>query len=216
MIISRTPFRISFLGGGTDYPSWYRQHGGSVLATTIDKYCYLTCRYLPPFFEHRYRIVYSKIETTSRVEDIGHPSVRETLMHLGVTRGNLPVGRRVPGPRENHDRTSAHKGCRHVSAGHGGCRRGSAHGLRSRAQVRNPAGVAGHDIVFELMLINLYPVGQVGQVSVNRPSTRRSMTRWHGTQPSNRLPASLLARDLRERFPLSEGRSPGCPASQAA
>ena len=62
MIISRTPFRISFLGGGTDYPAWYREHGGAVIATTIDKYCYLTCRYLPPFFEHRYRIVYSKIE----------------------------------------------------------------------------------------------------------------------------------------------------------
>src|SRR5229473_2937209 len=51
MVISRTPFRISFFGGGTDYPSWYRAHGGAVLATTIDKYCYLTCRYLPPFFE---------------------------------------------------------------------------------------------------------------------------------------------------------------------
>jgi D-glycero-alpha-D-manno-heptose-7-phosphate kinase len=87
MIISRTPFRISFLGGGTDYPSWYRLHGGAVLAATIDKYCYLTCRYLPPFFEHRYRIVYSKIEMASRVEDITHPSVRETLLHLGVTRG---------------------------------------------------------------------------------------------------------------------------------
>ena len=54
MIICRTPFRISFFGGGTDYPAWYRQHGGAVLAATIDKYCYLTCRYLPPFFEHRY------------------------------------------------------------------------------------------------------------------------------------------------------------------
>src|SRR5580658_4444791 len=81
MIISRTPYRISFFGGGTDYPSWYRLHGGAVLATTIDKYCYLSCRYLPPFFEHRYRIVFSKIEMTSRIEDISHPSVRETLLH---------------------------------------------------------------------------------------------------------------------------------------
>ena len=48
MIISRTPFRISFLGGGTDYPAWYLKHGGSVVVTTIDKYCYITCRYLPP------------------------------------------------------------------------------------------------------------------------------------------------------------------------
>ena len=63
MIICRTPFRISFFGGGTDYPGWYRSHGGAVLAATIDKYCYLTCRYLPPFFEHSLRIVYRKIET---------------------------------------------------------------------------------------------------------------------------------------------------------
>ncbi len=71
MIISRTPFRISFFGGGTDYPAWYREHGGAVLAATIDKYCYLTCRYLPPFFEHRIRVVYSKIET-------GRPSTRSS------------------------------------------------------------------------------------------------------------------------------------------
>ena len=56
MIISRTPFRVSFFGGGTDYPAWYRQHGGAVLGTTINKYCYLACRYLPPFFEHRIRV----------------------------------------------------------------------------------------------------------------------------------------------------------------
>ena len=62
MIISRTPFRISFFGGGTDYPVWFREHGGAVLATTIDKYCYISCRYLPPFFEHRTRIAYSRIE----------------------------------------------------------------------------------------------------------------------------------------------------------
>jgi D-glycero-alpha-D-manno-heptose-7-phosphate kinase len=62
MVISRTPFRISFFGGGTDYPKWYRDHGGTVLGATIDKYCYLSCRYLPPFFEHRIRLVYSRIE----------------------------------------------------------------------------------------------------------------------------------------------------------
>jgi D-glycero-alpha-D-manno-heptose-7-phosphate kinase len=59
VIISRTPFRVSFFGGGTDYPSWYRENGGAVLATTINKYCYLTCRYLPPFFAYRSRILYS-------------------------------------------------------------------------------------------------------------------------------------------------------------
>lgn len=79
MIITRAPFRISFFGGGTDYPAWYRDHGGSVLVTSIDKYCYITCRYLPPFFEHRHRIVYSKIENVQDVADLQHPSVRAVL-----------------------------------------------------------------------------------------------------------------------------------------
>lgn len=87
MIISRTPFRISFFGGGTDYPAWYRQHGGAVLATTIDKYCYLTCRYLPPFFEHRFRIVYSKIENCQTIDEIAHPAVRAVLRYLKIERG---------------------------------------------------------------------------------------------------------------------------------
>jgi len=87
MIISRTPFRISFFGGGTDYPVWYRQHGGAVLATTIDKYCYISCRILPPFFEHTSRIVWSKIEQVKTVEEIQHPSVRECLKFLQITQG---------------------------------------------------------------------------------------------------------------------------------
>jgi D-glycero-alpha-D-manno-heptose-7-phosphate kinase len=87
MIISRTPFRISFFGGGSDYPEWSSQHGGAVLSTAIDKYCYLTCRYLPPFFEHRYRIVYSHIEMTRRISDIKHPAVRGAFEHLGISRG---------------------------------------------------------------------------------------------------------------------------------
>ncbi len=87
MIISRTPFRVSFFGGGTDYPAWYRAYGGAVVATTIDKYCYLTCRYLPPFFEHRIRIVYSKIEDCHSIEEIGHPAVREILRHSKIDRG---------------------------------------------------------------------------------------------------------------------------------
>ena len=87
MIISRTPFRISFFGGGTDYPAWYRTHGGAVLGTTINKYCYLTCRYLPPFFEHRIRLVYSKIEMCQAIDQISHPAVAEVLRHLGWDRG---------------------------------------------------------------------------------------------------------------------------------
>lgn len=87
MIISRTPFRISFFGGGTDYPGWYRQHGGEIVGTTIDKYCYLSCRFLPPFFEHRYRIIYSQMENARTLEEIQHPAVRETIRYVGLDRG---------------------------------------------------------------------------------------------------------------------------------
>ncbi len=87
MVISRTPFRISFFGGGTDYPAWYRENGGSVLATTINKYCYLTVRYLPPFFGHNYRITYSRIESCNKIDEIMHPSVREAIRFLKIKDG---------------------------------------------------------------------------------------------------------------------------------
>lgn len=87
MIISRTPFRISFFGGGTDYPAWYEEHGGSVISTTINKYCYITARYLPPFFEYKHRIRYFKKEETRTIEEIEHPSVRETAKYLGIDQG---------------------------------------------------------------------------------------------------------------------------------
>ena len=87
MIITRTPFRISFFGGGTDYPAWYQEHGGVVLATTIDKYCYISCRYLPPFFEHRHRIVYSRIENVRSIDEIEHPAVRAVLGWAGCEQG---------------------------------------------------------------------------------------------------------------------------------
>jgi D-glycero-alpha-D-manno-heptose-7-phosphate kinase len=87
MIITRTPFRISFFGGGTDYPSWYLKYGGNVLATSINKYCYISCRYLPPFFEHRIRVVYSRIENCRNFEEIQHPAVRETIRFLEIDRG---------------------------------------------------------------------------------------------------------------------------------
>jgi len=87
MIITRTPFRISFFGGGTDYPAWYQEHGGVVLATTIDKYCYISCRYLPPFFDHKHRIVYSAIENVKHIEEIKHPAVRAVLGWAGCDRG---------------------------------------------------------------------------------------------------------------------------------
>ncbi len=87
MIISRTPYRISFFGGGTDYPAWYLKHGGKVLGTSINKYCYITCRELPPYFEHKHRIVYSKSETVNSLDEIQHPSVRAILKHFNIQKG---------------------------------------------------------------------------------------------------------------------------------
>lgn len=87
MIITRTPLRISFFGGGTDYPAWFREHGGGVLATTIDKYCYLHCRYLPPFFDFQSRIVWSQIECVRDHAEITHPAIRGILEYLGVRTG---------------------------------------------------------------------------------------------------------------------------------
>ncbi|MEO5373527.1 MAG: kinase [Alphaproteobacteria bacterium] len=88
MIISKTPFRISYFGGGTDYPAWFKEHGGAVLSTTIDKYCYISLRHLPPFFDFRHRIVYSKIELVNAAAEIQHPVVRAML----AERGDGPPG----------------------------------------------------------------------------------------------------------------------------
>jgi len=87
MIISKTPFRISFFGGGTDYPVWFEKNGGAVLSTTIDKYCYITLRYLPPFFEHKHRIVYSLIENVKSPGQIKHPVVRVLLKYFKINKG---------------------------------------------------------------------------------------------------------------------------------
>src|ERR1700723_629171 len=87
MITTRTPLRISFFGGGTDYPIWYRKFGGSVLSTAIDKCCYITCRYLPPFFEYHSRVSYSRIENVNSNNDFEHPSVRACLQYLGIGEG---------------------------------------------------------------------------------------------------------------------------------
>ena len=87
MVITSTPLRVSFFGGGTDYPVWYREHGGSVLATTIDKSCFITCRWLPPFFEYHSRVSYSKVENVSANSAIEHASVRGCLQHLGISEG---------------------------------------------------------------------------------------------------------------------------------
>lgn len=87
MVISKTPFRISFFGGGTDYPVWYKVHGGQVLSTTIDKYCYISVRNFPPFFPYKYRIVYSKIETVNDINEILHPAVKAALKLFNIKKG---------------------------------------------------------------------------------------------------------------------------------
>ncbi len=99
MIISRTPFRISFFGGGTDYPAWYRENKGAVLATSINKCCYITARYLPPFFDYKYKIRYFEREEVQKISEIKHPSVRECLAFLNFNQGveiqhnsDLPAG----------------------------------------------------------------------------------------------------------------------------
>jgi len=87
MIISRTPFRISLFGGGTDYPTWFREHGGSVIGTAIDKYCYISVRRLPPFFEHKTKIVYTRVELVKEISEIEHPAVRGILTEMGINEG---------------------------------------------------------------------------------------------------------------------------------
>lgn len=87
MIISKTPYRISFFGGGTDYPAWYENNGGAILGTTINHYNYLTCRFLPPFFKEKSRIVWSQIELVQDHKEIVHPAVKSALAYLGISKG---------------------------------------------------------------------------------------------------------------------------------
>ncbi len=84
MIISRTPFRMSFFGGGTDFAEFYQEYGGCVLSSTFDKYCYVTVRHLPSFFDYLSEICYSEIERVTRVDDIRHPLVREAMKMLDM------------------------------------------------------------------------------------------------------------------------------------
>lgn len=84
MVITKTPFRMSFFGGGTDYPEFFKEYGGSVLSTTFDKYCYVTVRHLPKFFEYTNQISYSRIEHVKNIEEIKNPAVRETMRFLDM------------------------------------------------------------------------------------------------------------------------------------
>lgn len=84
MICAKTPFRMSFFGGGTDVQAYFEEYGGAVLSTTFDKYCYVNVRHLPRFFEHRNQLTYSKIERTLTVDEIEHPMVRNAMKHLDM------------------------------------------------------------------------------------------------------------------------------------
>ena len=84
MIITQTPFRMSFFGCGTDFPDFYREHGGAVISTTFDKYCYVNVRHLPRFFDYSTELSYARTERVKRVEDIEHPAIREAMKHLDM------------------------------------------------------------------------------------------------------------------------------------
>lgn len=84
MVITRTPFRMSFFGGGTDFPDFYNTYGGSVISTTFDKYCYVNVRHLPPFFEYATELSYAEIERVNSVNEIKHPSIRECMKYLDM------------------------------------------------------------------------------------------------------------------------------------
>jgi D-glycero-alpha-D-manno-heptose-7-phosphate kinase len=86
-ILIKSPYRISFFGGGTDFPEFFNKHPSSILSTTINKYCRISCRKLPPFFQHKHRFVYSKIELVNRLDEIEHPSIKAVLQHLEVSTG---------------------------------------------------------------------------------------------------------------------------------
>lgn len=96
MVIARTPFRMSFLGGGTDYQPYFEEHGGSVLSTSFDKYCYVTVRHLPHFFEYNNIITYSKIERTNTIADIEHPAVRNAMKMLDMDKLSIAYDADLP------------------------------------------------------------------------------------------------------------------------
>ena len=84
MIITKTPFRMSFFGGGTDMPEFFQKHGGAVISTTFDKYCYVNVRHLPPFFDYHTELSYSKTERVTDVNEIVHPAIREAMKMLDM------------------------------------------------------------------------------------------------------------------------------------
>ena len=96
MLITRTPFRTSFFGGGTDYAEYYMNYGGCVLSAAIDKYCYLSMRSLPPFFDYKSQLTYSRIERFNSPDEVQHPLVREALRLIPTDRIQIAYDADLP------------------------------------------------------------------------------------------------------------------------
>ena len=96
MIITKTPFRMSFFGGGTDMPEFFNEHGGAVLSTTFDKYCYVNVRHLPSFFEYSSELSYAKIERVNSLDEIQHPAIREAMKMLDMRQIRLTYEADLP------------------------------------------------------------------------------------------------------------------------
>lgn len=90
MVITKTPYRLSLFGGGTDYPDWYEKHPSKILSAAMANYCYISVKDVPPFFDHNIRLAYSKIEHCDTVDDIEHPSIRECIRYMKIE-GNISV-----------------------------------------------------------------------------------------------------------------------------
>lgn len=176
MIITRTPFRISFFGGGTDIPQWFGEHGGQVLSTTIDKYCYVTARPLPPFFDHRLRLAYSRIETVSRTDEIQHPLLRAVLD--GYEANDLEIHYDADLPGQSGLGTSSSFAVGLVAA---------LEGLRGRMLSRKELADAA--IHYEREVLE-EPGGYQDQVAAAYGGFNRIEFRRDGTYSANPLPLS--------------------------
>jgi len=91
MIISKTPYRLSLFGGGTDYPAWFENNPSKIVSAAMANYCYVNVKELPPFFEHTIKATYSKVESVNNVDSLEHPAIRGCLKHLNI-RNNITVG----------------------------------------------------------------------------------------------------------------------------
>ena len=96
MVITKTPFRMSFFGGGTDMEEYFKEHGGVVISTTFDKYCYVNVRHLPGFFDYKTELSYSKIERVTDVESIEHPAIRNAMKMLDMHQMRLTYESDLP------------------------------------------------------------------------------------------------------------------------